>query len=176
MKHRLFCLFLIVALCLAPCGATAAPVTPALFRLQVVANSDSPKDQALKLCVRNEIIQLAQALFADIGSAQEACDRAMRYRHRFQTAAQQVAGDETVRVEVGEFDFPERIYSGVRVPAGRYNALKVTLGRGEGHNWWCVLYPTLCGVDESSIGEDGRITFYSQTLQWLRSLFGGQEK
>lgn len=174
MKHWLFCLILSAVMWVIPMRAQAAVVTPELFRLQVVAESDSEADQDMKLQVRNAVLVLAEQLFADAQSAEEAAKIAQRHLLSFERAAKVVVpNDCRVRVEVGEFVFPDRIYGGVCVPAGEYSALRITLGAGQGHNWWCVLYPTLCGVDESNVNADGTITFYSHTLEFLKKLFGG---
>lgn len=177
MKHRLICILLAVALWALPVCAQAEVLTPELFRLQVVARSDSEEDQALKLQVRDAMVALSTEMFAQAGDATEAYRLARQNRRGFEQAAAQVLSDASVDyeicVEVGEFEFPDRIYGGVAVPAGTYRALRVTLGEGTGHNWWCVLYPTLCRIDESALEEDGTITFYSCTLDFLEQLFGG---
>lgn len=172
MKHRLFCLFLSLLLALLPVSAGASPD---LFRLQVIAHSDSPADQQIKLQVRDEILRLSQSLFGSAESAEEACLLAQQHAGAFREAAEAIA-DRPVMIETGTFDFPDRIYGGVRVPAGAYEALRVTIGRGRGHNWWCVLYPTLCAIDETQNSGDGTVTFYSQTLRLLEKMFGGDER
>lgn len=177
MKHRFFCILLAAVLWLLPVSAQAEVLTPDLFRLQVVAESDSEADQALKLQVRDAVIALSNEMFDGARDATDAYCIAKRNRREFERAALQVLSDAGVEceicVEVGEFDFPDRIYGGVVVPAGEYRALRITLGEGAGHNWWCVLYPTLCRIDESALQEDGSITFYSNTLDFLERLFGG---
>ena len=65
------------------------------------------------------------------------------------------------------FDFPDRIYGAVKVPAGEYRALRVTIGAGEGHNWWCVLYPSLCVLDEADAASADAPS-YSRVWNWLR--------
>ena len=77
-----------------------------------------------------------------------------------------------VRAETGVFDFPDRHYGAVFVPAGRYRALRVVIGEGAGHNWWCVLFPSMCYPGDLSEGEPVR--FYSSILNWLRGLLGGE--
>ncbi len=178
MKHRFFCGILALTLgifWIEP--ARAEVLTPELVRLQVVADSDDPEAQRLKLAVRDGVLEAARELLSEAESADEAWLLAFENRVEFDRAAKRVvesAGmDCDVCVEVGEFDFPDRIYGGVCVPAGRYRALRVTLGKGEGHNWWCVLYPELCRIDESALQDDGSITFYSDTLRLLERLFGG---
>lgn len=179
MKHRFFCGILAVVLCFAGVESACAEVlTPELIRLQVVAESDDPEAQRLKLAVRDGVLEAAQALLSEADSADEAWQLALANPVAFEDAARQVVEDSgqlcEIRVELGEFDFPDRIYGGVLVPAGQYRALRVTLGEGKGHNWWCVLYPTLCRIDESALEDDGTITFYSDTLRLLERLFGGE--
>lgn len=177
MKHWLFCILLAMMLCILPAAAQAEVLTPDLVRLQVVAESDSEADQALKLQVRDGILERAQQIFAQAENADDAYVLAHQNCGEFERIAREIVSDAgadcEICVEVGEFDFPDRIYGGVLVPAGTYRALRVTLGAGEGHNWWCVLYPTLCHIDESALQEDGTITFYSHTLRFLEKLFGG---
>lgn len=177
MKHWLFCILLAMLLWVLPAAAQAEVLTPELVRLQVVAKSDSEADQALKLRVRDGILERAQQIFTQAENADDAYVLAHQNRSEFERIARRIVSDAgadcEIRVDVGEFDFPDRIYGGVAVPAGTYRALRVTLGDGEGHNWWCVLYPTLCRIDESALQEDGTITFYSHTLRFLEKLFGG---
>ena len=179
MKHRFFCGILAIALCIFGAGAACAEVlTPELIRLQVVAESDDPEAQRLKLAVRDGVLEAAQTLLSEAESADEAWQLALANPVAFDVAARQVVEGAgqccDIRVELGEFDFPDRIYGGVLVPAGSYRALRVTLGEGKGHNWWCVLYPALCRIDESALEDDGTITFYSDTLRLLERLFGGE--
>ena len=72
-----------------------------------------------------------------------------------------------MRAELGVFDFPDRDYDGVTVPAGRYRALRIVIGSGQGHNWWCVLYPTLCVTPDGA----GR----SLLVEWFERWFGGDQ-
>ena len=84
--------------------------------------------------------------------------------------ARELGCNAEVRAEVGVFDFPDRVYGALFVPAGEYRALRVTIGAGEGPNWWCVLYPSLCVLNEAdAAGEvDSR-----GILEWLRVRLGG---
>lgn len=175
VKHRLFCFLAALMLLALPAAAEAQVMTPELFRLQVVAESDSEEDQQRKLDVRDAVLRLCETLFADVQSADEAYRLTQAELDQFRNAAKSAAGGAPVRIEVGSFDFPDRIYGGVRVPAGTYRALRIVIGSGEGHNWWCVLYPTLCCFDENLVGNEGSITFYSHTLRFLERLFGGEK-
>lgn len=179
MKHWFFCGILALLLGFARIPSVHAEIlTPELVRLQVVADSDDAEAQQLKLKVRDAMVEAANDLLKDAQSADEAWALVCANQPEFLLAAQAVvesAGmDCSIQVEAGEFDFPDRYYGGVWVPAGEYRGLRIVLGAGEGHNWWCVLYPSLCRIDESALEEDGSITFYSDTLRMLERLFGGE--
>ena len=70
-----------------------------------------------------------------------------------------------MQAQAGEFEFPDRVYAGELVPAGTYRAVRVVLGEGEGHNWWCVLYPSLC------VDTEMPPVFYSAIGRWMRGVF-----
>ena len=119
-----------------------------LIRLHVVANSDSEEDQALKLRVRDAVTEsLAQAM-ADIGDV----DQAKAYLQENLPKIQKLANDtlrelgceDTAVVSLMEEAFDTRYYETFTLPAGVYEALRITIGEGEGQNWWCVVFPTLC--------------------------------
>ena len=127
---------------------TCGEVRAAVLRLHVVANSDSPADQALKLKVRDAILRESGDLFAaaeDKARALRAAETALPAMEK--TARRVVARQGVpyaVHVELGQSAFPTRTYGDVTLPAGVYDAVKVTLGSGAGHNWWCVMFPPLC--------------------------------
>jgi stage II sporulation protein R len=122
-----------------------------LIRLHVVANSDSPEDQALKRDVRDSIISYMKTQLQESQSMEQT--KAIITDH--QTRIEQLALDEmikqgksySVKVMLGNYPFPTKAYGDVTLPAGEYQALKVVIGKGEGANWWCVLFPPLCFVD-----------------------------
>ncbi|WP_206830682.1 stage II sporulation protein R [Alicyclobacillus fructus] len=137
---------------LASIAAPHAPVIPAdALRLRIIANSDSPRDQALKLAVRNAVIERVGGWLQ--GAHSEAEARAIVEEHVPQIRATALAVeaawhvDEPVQVEVARVPFPTKEYGNVIYPAGEYEALRIVLGRGQGANWWCVLYPPLCFID-----------------------------
>lgn len=137
-------------------------------RLHVVASDDTEAAQALKLEVRDAVLARARELLKDAHDADAAWDIVRQNVDVLEAAARERAGD--ARCEVGVFAFPDRLYGDTWVPAGDYRALRVVIGAGRGHNWWCVLYPSLC-YPEDWQAEDGRL--YSSIWRWLRSLFGG---
>jgi stage II sporulation protein R len=119
-----------------------------LVRLHVVANSDSEADQTLKLKVRDRTLNAAAPLLESADSAEAAAAiLAENLRYLEMVAGEEIAKngyDYPVRATVAEEDFPTRDYDGFSLPAGRYEALRLTIGDGAGRNWWCVVLPPLC--------------------------------
>jgi len=152
------------------CSGAFAGALPGLVRLQVVAESDAPADQALKLKIRNACLDCARVCVSGAPNAGEAYMRLQRHIGDFQqtceTKARALGYDGTITAEAGVFAFPDRVYGRVRVPAGEYPALRVTIGEGAGRNWWCVLYPDLCSLDESARSLE-------DVISWLRRRLGG---
>lgn len=124
-----------------------------VIRLHVIANSDTAQDQALKLKVRNAIIEELQSSLTDTGSVQDARNQILaRIPSVLQKAQKTVAMEGysyPVKVTLGNQYFPVKDYGDLRFPAGNYEALCVRIGAASGHNWWCVLFPSLCFVDET---------------------------
>lgn len=122
-----------------------------LLRLHVVANSDTAEDQAVKRQVRDAVLELLAPALNRARSVEEAKQAVLVRQEEVRRAAEQVvrqAGKPYgVRVEVGRFLFPTKVYGDTALPAGRYDALRISLGAAEGQNWWCVLFPPLCLVD-----------------------------
>ena len=180
LKRRLvfLCLFLMIF------GAAAraeglpgdVPVED-YIRLHVLAEDDGDAAQALKLQVRDAVLAAARALLADCDGADAAWtlvgENARALEDAARARARELGFDGDVRAEVGVFDFPERRYGEISVPAGAYRALRVVIGKGEGRNWWCVLYPTLCLTEDCPPGEPA--AFHSAIWDWLKGLLGGDE-
>ena len=111
-----------------------------MVRLHVVANSDDERDQQLKLQVRDAVIALTQklpdrnALVAALPDIQQEAERCLRTN----------GSEDNVVVTLKKERFPTRLYDNFALPSGVYTALRVTIGEGKGHNWWCVAFPSLC--------------------------------
>ena len=133
---------------LGPFSASCASLRQDTLRLHVQANSNSDADQALKLLVRDAVLETARSLFADLPDQRTALETARAHLADFQQAAEQVVreqgSDQAVRVYVTNMYFPTTAYEEFTLPAGRYDALRVELGEHAGRNWFCVLYPALC--------------------------------
>ena len=134
-----------------------------IFRMHVIANSDSAADQATKLAVRDAILDYERGM-GNVGSAEEVKARLMDDGRGICTAIDNVLHergmDYSAELHIGTYDFPDREYGGKLYPAGRYQALRVILGEGKGKNWWCVMFPPLCFVDISTgiVPEDSKET------------------
>ena len=172
MIRRLL-IFVLVALLL--CGGALAQEQPPLLRLHVAAADDSPAAQALKRELRDVCLRCAEVCIGDAPDADTAYMRLQAHAQDFRSAcearARELGYGGGISAEAGVFDFPDRFYGGVCVPAGAYRALRITIGAGEGHNWWCVLYPTLCVVNEEDAA--GEIRYHSRVLEWLKARIGG---
>lgn len=138
-------------------------------RLHILAADDTPEAQALKLEVRDAVLECARELLKDADSADAAWTIVRENVEALEAAARSRAADAAC--QTGVYAFPDRRYGDTLVPAGDYRALRVVIGAGEGHNWWCVLYPSLC-YPEAWRTQDGG--FYSSIWRWLKGLFGGE--
>ena len=122
-----------------------------LLRLHVVGASNSAEDQAVKLQVRDAVRGSLEEGLRDMTDPQEAWDYVSRMLPQVEAAANRAlaaAGfSETVQVSLTEEAFPTREYDTFSLPAGVYKALRVVIGEGEGKNWWCVVFPQLCGAE-----------------------------
>ena len=113
------------------------------LRLHILANSDSERDQAVKLKVRDALLEKMSPMLDGCTSKEEALTVIEANKNIIESIAREVSGTEA-SVVVGREYYPERDYEGVSLPAGTYTSLRVRLGNAKGHNWWCILYPTLC--------------------------------
>lgn len=119
-----------------------------LIRFHVIANSDSQEDQALKLAVRDRVLEEAQAIYPEHATLEEARAALEEYLPQLAQAGQAVVQaqgmDYVVDARLEECWFPTKKYEGFALPAGEYTALRVVIGEGKGQNWWCVAFPPLC--------------------------------
>ena len=147
--RRVLALFVACLVCTALWAeATQVRLASQVIRLHVLANSDSEEDQALKLEVRDQVLETTSALLAGETEPQAAAVLLDQHLDDIaQTAAQEISAqghDDRVEVRLEQTWFPTRQYQGISLPAGNYLALRVLIGAAEGHNWWCVVFPNLC--------------------------------
>ena len=124
-----------------------------ILRFHVRANSDGEADQALKLKVRDAVGKEMGELLQDAKTAEESSRIAREHFpeiiHIAKEVIRQEGYDYPVEVKLSSVEFPVKTYGSYTFPAGTYQALEVIIGAGMGHNWWCVLYPSLCFVDDT---------------------------
>ena len=134
---------------------TETALANGIVRLHVIANSDTERDQQLKLKVRDVILEKTRAKYSDtknIDSVRINLESDIEYIEQIAKNVIISEGyDYNVNVVLGESYFPRKSYGNITLPEGNYNALKVEIGKAEGKNWWCVLFPPLCFVDEACV-------------------------
>ena len=135
----------------------AGEVRKEVLRFHVIANSDSEKDQALKLKVRDGIAELTSSLFSDVSSKAEAAQIAEQNKEEIAQKAKEIllenGVDSAVKVSLGERFFPTKHYGNISLPAGKYDALCIEIGKAKGQNFWCVMFPSLCIAPASQIDD-----------------------
>ena len=150
-----------------------------IFRLHIIANSNSAEDQAVKLEVRDAVLEY-EAENLDAVSAAKTREELMTHGAELLEIIEGVLRsngfDYGAQMLVGTFPFPDREYNGVLYPAGDYDAFRVILGDGAGENWWCVMFPPLCILksDNGKIDTDETIEFESGFVKLFKLLFGGK--
>jgi len=158
---------ILALLCLTSTVMVEAKLPP-LIRLHVLANSDSARDQALKLLVRDKILEEMNQKFSESKSLTDSRRIVLDNLSRIEAIAKEALRaegiDYPVRALYGIYEFPTRYYGGFALPAGRYEALRVVIGQGEGTNWWCVLFPPLCLVDGDA-PENEKIKEIAENIQ-----------
>lgn len=135
-----------------------------VVRLHVLANSNTQEDQALKLKVRDSVLEQAQILLADVSTKEESMKILSKNTTLLEKAALECiireGYDYTVRVCLGKYDFPTKSYKNISLPQGNYDALRVIIGSGKGDNWWCVVFPPFClGEPATDEKEDVSVRF-----------------
>lgn len=155
-----FCGIIIILGIIFTAGITAAdqgePLEKSVLRLHVIANSDDPADQSLKLQVKDEIVKTMRVRLGEAKDAHEARQIAVQEMPEIKQAAEHVIKEQGydygVKVYVGQFNFPTKSYGDLVFPQGNYQAVRVVIGEGRGKNWWCVLFPPLCLVSSTDKG------------------------
>ncbi len=147
--------FLICFVLSAYMDSTERALAEGLIRLHVVANSDSDADQELKLLVRDRILKEWGGVFSEKENIDavksEIADNLDLIKETAEDEIRKNGYDYKVDVSYGTENFPRKEYGGITLPAGEYRALKVNIGSAQGKNWWCVLFPPLCFVDETCV-------------------------
>lgn len=177
-------------------SASEGALADQVLRLHVVANSDSEEDQALKLIVRDAVLELASRLLDGVSDRARAEEILSAHLDELaQAGAEALAAQgcaDRVTAEIADQWFPTREYATFSLPAGQYRALRITIGAGAGRNWWCVVFPPLClgSVTEESVetaaggvlsedqvalitGQDGGYVLKFRLIEWWQELLQG---
>ena len=148
-RMKIWEISLLLALCFSLCLGTWAQakqssLSSSLVRLHIIAVSDDEYEQSLKLRVRDGVLSYISPKLRDVKSAQQAQEIIKNELDGIKAAAESSAEGRSVEVTLSQEYYPTRNYEKFSLPAGKYQSLRVILGEGEGHNWWCVVFPPLC--------------------------------
>lgn len=148
-------LFLYTSICaISYAQNISTDIADSVFRLHVIANSDSSEDQNLKYIVRDNLLQYMNEICKDCSSKEDAIKLVEQNKNFFKQIAldtiKQNGYSYDININIGNFEFPTKTYGDISLPAGYYDALRVEIGEAKGKNWWCVMFPPLCFVDISS--------------------------
>ena len=174
----LFLVFAFLFSYITPFINTSEQISEEVFRLHILANSDSREDQELKLKVRDDILAAGEKLFKTSSSLEETIELCKKNLDFFQNTAENCLKENGsaygVEVYVDKEYFNTREYEKFTLPSGIYNALKIEIGQGKGHNWWCVMFPAIClsGVTDDELNnylsEDEQKLIYSDSKYEIR--------
>lgn len=127
---------------------TVEAISAKVLRFHVIAKSDSEEDQRRKLMVRDAVGEWMRLKLSNAKDKADCEEIIEENKDQIKALAEQVLAEdgakESVEVRLADVEFPDKVYGDYEFPEGTYRALQVIIGAGEGHNWWCVLYPNLC--------------------------------
>ena len=155
LTYTLICAFSYV-------NAVSSNIQDSVFRLHVIANSDSEEDQNLKYLVRDKVLEYINSVSNNLSSKKEVIEMAKENIDEIQEIAEKTIKENgysyPVKLSIGNFAFPTKTYGDISFPSGMYDALKIEIGEAKGRNWWCVMFPPLCFVDVTSgiVPEDSK--------------------
>lgn len=122
-----------------------------ILRFHVIANSDSDDDQALKLKVKDAVVEFMKPLLSNCDDVHESKEIVKAHESHILSVAQNVIRENgynyDVHINYENCYFPAKKYGDISFPPGNYDAIRIYIGKHQGKNWWCVLYPPLCFVD-----------------------------
>jgi stage II sporulation protein R len=156
-----------------PFQTQCAEISDEVFRLHILANSDTDQDQSLKFKVRDRVLLYTQDLFEKAQTKQEAESLISSNLQAIANIAYQEVLDNgysyTVKAEIVNMYFTTRYYENYTLPSGMYDALRITIGKGEGHNWWCVMYPSICISSTQSQDDKAKEVFTDEQYDIVKN-------
>lgn len=147
--------------------ATANEVRNDCLRLHILADSDESDAQNVKLAVRDALLDESSDLFIGTQNVEKAVQTVLENKSELEAVAEKVLKsygfEYNARIVIEKEYFPTREYDGIKLPAGEYTACKVILGSGNGHNWWCIMFPPLClpAAERKDVTEDKSDSVYA---------------
>lgn len=154
LKSLCVAFVLTVIFSMLPFETECKEISNEVFRLHILANSDAESDQELKLKVRDKVLEYTESLFENSHSKEETENAVSdNLQEICNVALKEVRNngyDYGVTAEITNMYFTTRYYDSYTLPSGMYDALRITIGSGEGHNWWCVMYPSVCISSEEN--------------------------
>lgn len=191
IKSAVIAFVLTVIYSVIPFQAVCAEIPNDVFRFHILANSDSEEDQALKLKVRDKVLEKTKILFDTANSKSDA----EKFVKANLETIEKIAQNEVykngynypVKAEVVNMHFDTRYYESYTLPSGMYDALRITIGNAKGHNWWCVMYPSICistvdegkdrakdalSDDEYSVVTDDKMEYKFFIVELFQRIFG----
>lgn len=190
IKSAIIAFVLTVIYSVIPFQAVCAEIPNDVFRFHILANSDSEEDQALKLKVRDKVLERTKILFDTANSKSDA----EKFVKANLETIEEIAQNEVykngynypVKAEVVNMHFDTRYYESYTLPSGMYDALRITIGNAKGHNWWCVMYPSICistvdegkdrakdalSDDEYSVVTDDKVEYKFFIVEFFQKIF-----
>lgn len=144
----IFLSFILIYSYVTPFIKTSESISQEVFRLHILANSDSDEDQSLKLKVRDKILTESESLFINCKNLNDVINFSKNNIDYFEKLANECIKENgynyETKVYVDKEYFNTREYEKITLPSGEYNALKIEIGEAKGHNWWCVMFPAIC--------------------------------
>ena len=135
-------------------NAVSTNIQNSVFRLHVIANSDSEEDQNLKYIVRDKVLEYINSISGNQTSKEDVIQLANENIDEIKKIAENIIYENgynyEVKLNIGNFAFPTKTYGDISLPPGYYDALTIEIGKAQGQNWWCVMFPPLCFVDVTS--------------------------
>ncbi len=173
IKSACIAFVLAVVYSLIPFQAQCSDISDEVFRLHILANSDSEADQSLKLKVRDKVLLYTQSLFEKAKTKEEAesliSDNLQSISNTAYKEVLDNGYDYTVKAEITNMYFTTRYYDNYTLPSGMYDALRITIGSGKGHNWWCIMFPSICISSEEDKDEKAKEVFDNQQYDIVKN-------
>ena len=173
MKNKICVIVILIILLII--GASFLPraeVEYDYLRLHIRANSNSEIDQNIKYEIKNELVEFLTPYFCDVSSKSEAIEIVNSLSKKMSSICVELLRKKglnySAKVKINNEYFPTRTYANTTLESGYYDAVIVELGKAEGNNWWCVMYPPLCFITNEN---KTQITFKSKIVEWFKSLF-----